>query len=56
MGFSEMFSSYDWFTSYLDNLATVTPEDVQRVAQTYLRPQNRIYGVYLPAGNGEVSQ
>jgi zinc protease len=56
MGFSEMFSSYDWFTSYLDNLAAVTPEDVQRVAQTYLRPQNRIYGVYLPAGNGEVSQ
>jgi zinc protease len=56
MGFSEMFSSYDWFTHYLDNLAAVTPEDVQRVAQTYLRPQNRIFGVYLPTGNGEASQ
>ena len=56
MGFSEMFSTYDWFTSYLDNLATVTPDDVQRVAQAYLRPQNRIYGIYHPAGNGEVSQ
>ena len=56
MGFSEMFSSYDWFTSYLENMSAVTPEDVQRVAQTYLRPQNRIYGIYLPAGNGEVSQ
>jgi zinc protease len=56
MGFSEMFSSYDWFTGYLDNLSAVTPDDVQRVAQTYLRPQNRIYGIYLPAGNGEVPQ
>jgi len=56
MGFSEMFSTYDWFTSYLDNLAAVTPNDVQRVAQAYLRPQNRIYGIYLPAGDGEVSQ
>lgn len=53
LGFSEMFSSYDWFTGYLDNLASVTPEDVQRVAQNYLRPQNRIYGVYFPKGNGE---
>jgi len=55
MGFSEMFASYDWFTSYLDNLAKVTPEEVQRVAQAYLRPQNRVVGVYLPVGNGEVS-
>jgi len=54
MGFSEMFASYDWFTGYLDRLAAVTPEDVQRVAQVYLRPQNRIYGVYLPTGDGEV--
>jgi zinc protease len=50
LGFSEMFASYDWFTTYLDRLAEVTPADVQRVAQQYLRPQNRIVGVYLPAG------
>lgn len=49
LGFSEMFASYDWFTSYLDKLAAVTPEDVQRVAQIYLRPQNRVYGVYIPS-------
>jgi zinc protease len=56
LGFSEMFSSYDWFTGYLEKLSAVTPEDVQRVAQTYLRPQNRVFGIYLPSGNGEVSQ
>ena len=57
MGFTEMFDSYDWFTSYLDRLAAVTPTDVQRIAQTYLRPQNRILGTYLPTGkNGEVQK
>ena len=48
MGFAEMFATIDWFTTYLDRLATVTPEDVQRLAQTCLRPQNRTLGVYLP--------
>lgn len=48
MGFAEMFATVDWFTTYLDRLAAVTPEDVQRLAQTCLRPQNRTLGVYLP--------
>ena len=52
LGFSEMFSTYDWFTTYLERLAAVTPEAVQRVAQTYLRPQQRVLGVYFPTGNG----
>jgi zinc protease len=52
LGFAEMFANYDWFTGYLDALATVTPQDVQRVAQLYLRPQNRTLGIYLPTGNG----
>jgi zinc protease len=56
MGFSEMFDSYDWFTGYLDRLSAVTPEDVQRIARDYLRPQNRILGTYLPTADGtEVS-
>lgn len=49
MGFAEMFSTYDWFLRYLENLAAVTPEDVQRVAQTYLLHQKRITGFFLPA-------
>ncbi len=52
MGFSEMFANYDWVTDYLDNLAAVTPDDVQRVAQTYLQPKNRIVGTYQPYKNG----
>lgn len=54
MGFTEMFDSYDWFTSYLDRLAAVTPTEVQRMAQTYLTPRNRIVGTYLPTNNTEV--
>ena len=48
LGYAEIFADYDWFLTYLDHLAEVTPQDVQRIAQTYLRPQNRVLGVYLP--------
>lgn len=54
LGYSEMFADYDWFLTYLDKLAAVTPEDVQRVAQQYFRPQARVIGTYLPV-NGEVA-
>ena len=49
LGLSEMIDSHHWLETYLPNLAAVTPQDVQRVAQTYLRPQNRTLGVYLPS-------
>jgi len=54
MGYTEMFATYDWFEGYLDKLAEVTPEDVQQMAQTYLRPQNRVLGVYIPTGFNQV--
>lgn len=50
MGYVEMFSSYDWFTTYLDKLAKVTPQDVQRVAREYLQPKRRVIGIYIPKG------
>ena len=50
MGYVEMFSSYEWFTTYLDKLAAVTPQDVQRVAQKYLQPKSRVVGMYIPKG------
>ncbi len=53
LGHPEMFASYDWFLNYLDNLAKVTPVDVQRAAQKYLRTQNRVIGTYLPVAGGQ---
>ncbi len=55
LGFSEMFASYDWFVTYLDRLAAVTPADIQRVARTYLEPRNRVVGTYIPVQSTEVS-
>jgi zinc protease len=52
MGFSEVFDRYEWFLNYLSKIEAVTPEDVQRAAQIYLRRENRVRGVYLPTGNG----
>jgi len=53
LGFAEIFASYAWFETYLQRLAAVTPEDVQRVAQTYLRPERRVLGIYQPDGRPE---
>ncbi|MBV6395853.1 MAG: putative zinc protease [Anaerolineales bacterium] len=54
MGFSEMFADYNWFCTYLEKLAAVTPADVQRVARAYFQPKQRVVGTYLPTGNGDV--
>ncbi|MCA1900443.1 MAG: insulinase family protein [Chloroflexi bacterium] len=50
MGYAEMFASCAWYTTYLDNLAKVTPQDVQRVARQYFQPSSRVIGVYQPKG------
>jgi zinc protease len=47
LGFSEIFADTSWFLRYLERLETVTAEDVLRVANTYLRPQNLTVGHYL---------
>jgi len=52
LGYAEMFAHYDWFENYVHNLAMVSPEDVQRIAQTYLPPQQRVVGVYQPRDEG----
>jgi len=49
-GWSEIFADYTWFETYLDRLAAVTVDDVQRVAKTYLRRNNRTVGYYIPEG------
>lgn len=50
LGYAEMFASYGWFTGFVDHLGRVTPADVQRIAQTYLLPENRLIGTYIPNG------
>ncbi len=55
LGHAEMFASYNWFLTYLDKLAQVTPADVQKAAQKYLRPRNRVVGTYIPTGKEEAA-
>jgi zinc protease len=53
-GWSEIFADFTWFDGYLDRLAAVTLDDIQRVAGTYLGRNNRTVGYYLP-NNGQNS-
>jgi len=48
LGFSEIFADYTWFENYIASLSAVTIEDVQRVAQKYLKQSNRTVGWYVP--------
>lgn len=50
LGHAEMFADYSWFSSFLQNLALVNPQDVQRVAQNLFKPNSRIIGIYRPNG------
>ncbi len=48
LGYAEMFASYNWFETYLDQLSAVTAKDIQRVAHEYFKPQSRVIGMYVP--------
>lgn len=50
LGYAEMFSSYGWFSTYLEKLSQVTPADVQHAAQTFFAQDRRVVGTYLPTG------
>lgn len=50
LGYAEMFATYHWFETYLDELAKITARDVRRVAREYLQPKNRVVGTYIPKG------
>ncbi|MBN2048231.1 MAG: insulinase family protein [Anaerolineaceae bacterium] len=53
MGFSEMFAQYEWFERFIDEINSVTPDELQRVAQEYLQPARRVVGRYLPVNEME---
>lgn len=50
LGYSEMFADHTWFETYLDRIASVTPEEMLGVARRILRPSNRVVGIYRPNG------
>ena len=49
---SEFAALGDWrlFYLYRERLKTLTQADVQRVAEAYLKPANRVLGVFVPTG------
>ncbi len=47
LGFASMVADTDWLGGFLDALARVTPDDIQRVARRYLVPDNRVTGWYI---------
>jgi zinc protease len=51
LGFSEVVADAAWFEDFLERLAAVTIEDVQRVARTYLARSRRNVGWYVPNGS-----
>jgi zinc protease len=51
LGYSEMFSHYEWFLEYVRNLEQVTTEKLLVKAREYLSPQRRVLGIYHPEEN-----
>ena len=54
LGYFETVASYRYLDTYLEHLASVGPDDVRRVAETYLTEDARTVGVYdpVPSSNG----
>ncbi len=50
LGYASIVAGIAWFEGFLDSLETVTVEDVNRVAQTYLSRRNRTVGRSMPQG------
>ena len=48
LGLAESVADLAWLDGFLDSLAAVTAEDVQRVARDYLGERNRTVGWYVP--------
>ncbi len=48
LGYQEIINSPDLLTTYLARLEQVTLDDILQAAQTWLHPQNRIIGMYIP--------
>ncbi|MCL4859787.1 MAG: insulinase family protein [Caldilineaceae bacterium] len=49
LGVSEVLASTEWLDTWLERLTAVSAVDVQRVAQSYFRPERQNIGWYMPA-------
>ena len=49
LGFSEVVTSLAWLDTWMERLAAVTSDDVQRVAQHYFRRDGQTVGWYMPS-------
>lgn len=56
LGFSQVVASLAWLATWDEQLRTVTPADVQRVAQTYLTPDRQTVGYYVPTSEDDASR
>ena len=56
LGFSELVADVGWFESFLENLAAVTAQDVQRAARQYLSRTQRNVGWYVPTDSTDEAE
>src|SRR5579862_9361673 len=58
LGLSEMIASGDWRLFFLnyDQIKSVTPDDVVRVAKLYFKESNRTVGEFIPTANPDRTQ
>ncbi len=52
LGHMEIVDTHRRAASLIGELEKITPDDIQRVAQTYLRPETRTVGWLVPEGEG----
>jgi len=55
MGYASSFADYQWVAEYLTRLSSVTPSQVLKTAQKYLREDQRVVGVYRASNTQEGS-
>jgi zinc protease len=55
MGYASSFADYQWVAEYLTRLSSVTPRQVLKTAQKYLRDDQRVVGVYRASNTQEGS-
>jgi zinc protease len=55
MGYASSFADYQWVAEYLTRLSSVTPSQVLKTAQKYLREDQRVVGIYLASNSQEGS-